>query len=189
MSWGHGSRYSGGNARPGGLTPVGRRLVEALDSCGILHDASHLSRAAFDDLLAATDARVIASHSNAQALLPESERHITDAQIAAIRDRDGWIGLNLYGRFLAHERRATIADGVAHTMHVARLAGADRVGLGSDLDGGFGREAYPVEIRSTHDYPKLLAALETAGFTALGGTHEGFAHANLLRVLRASLPA
>jgi membrane dipeptidase len=189
MSWGHGSRYAGGNARPGGLTPVGRRLVEALDSCGILHDASHLSRAAFDELLAATDARVIASHSNAQALLEHSERHITDAQIVAIRERDGWIGLNLYGRFLAKDRPATIADGVAHTMHVARLAGADRVGLGSDLDGGFGREAYPVEIRSTRHYPKLLAALDAAGFTALGGTHEGFAHANLMRVLEASLPA
>lgn len=189
MSWGHGSRYSGGNARAGGLTDVGRRFVEALDACGILHDASHLSRAAFDELLAATDARVIASHSNAQALLEHSERHITDAQIVAIRERDGWIGLNLYGRFLAKDRPATIADGVAHTMHVARLAGADRVGLGSDLDGGFGREAYPVEIRSTRHYPKLLAALDAAGFTALGGTHEGFAHANLMRVLEASLPA
>jgi membrane dipeptidase len=189
MSWGHGSRYAGGNARTGGLTDVGRRFVEALDACGVLHDASHLSRAAFDDLLAATDARVIASHSNAQALLPESERHITDAQIGAIRDRGGWIGLNLYGRFLAADRRATIHDCVAHTMHVARIAGADRVGLGSDLDGGFGRESLPLEVQSTGDYAKLLEALDAAGFAALGGTREGFAHANLLRVLEDALPA
>ncbi|MEY3141729.1 MAG: hypothetical protein RLY21_222 [Planctomycetota bacterium] len=189
MSWGHGSRYSGGNARAGGLTATGRRLVEALDACGILHDASHLSRAAFDDLLSTTNARVIASHSNAQSLLAESERHITDAQIAAIRDRDGWIGLNLYGRFLAADRRATILDGVAHTMHVARLAGAERVGLGSDLDGGFGREAYPVEIHTMNDYRKLLDALDAAGFASLGGTRAGFAHANLIRVLETALPA
>ena len=94
--------------------------VEALDAHRILHDASHLSRAAFDDLLALSPRTVIASHSNAQALLRESERHLTDAQIAAIRDRGGWIGLNLYGRFLAHERRATLDDCVAQTMHVAR---------------------------------------------------------------------
>jgi membrane dipeptidase len=74
-------------------------------------------------------------------------------------------------------------------MHVARLAGADRVGLGSDLDGGFGREALPVEIQSTGHYPKLLDALDAAGFGALGGTRAGFAHANLLRVLEAALPA
>lgn len=183
MSWGHGSRYAGGNARAGGLTPVGRRLVEALDAHCILHDASHLSRAAFDDLFAATTRTVIASHSNAQALLPESERHLTDAQIAAIRDRDGWIGLNLYGRFLAHGRRSTLDDCVAHAMRVASIAGADRVGLGSDLDGGFGRAELPVEIQSPSDYGRLLEGLEAAGYA---GTRAGYAHANLLKVLESS---
>lgn len=180
MSWGHGSRYAGGNARAGGLTPIGRRLVEALDGHRILHDASHLSRAAFDDLLAASSRSVIASHSNAQALLRESERHLTDGQIAAIRDRGGWIGLNLFGKFLAHERRATVGDCVAHAMHVAGIAGADRVGLGSDLDGGFGRADLPEEIQAPEQYGRLLTALDRAGFGATGGTAAGFAHANLM---------
>ena len=97
------------------------------------------------------------------------------------------------GRFtfcaIAADRRATISDGVAHTMHVARIAGAARVGLGSDLDGGFGREAYPLEIHAMSDYPKLLDALDAAGFAGIGGTRTGFAHANLLRILDRSLPA
>jgi membrane dipeptidase len=186
MSWGHGSRYAGGNARAGGITPLGRRLVEALDAHGILHDASHLSRAAFDDLLALSDRCVIASHSNAQTLLAESERHVTDAQIAAIRDRDGWIGLNLYGRFLAQGRRATIDDCVRQTMHVAGIAGFDRVGLGSDLDGGFGRESLPEGIAAPRDYASLLHALDAAGFSARGSTREGFTHANLARIVARS---
>jgi membrane dipeptidase len=186
MSWGHGSRYAGGNARAGGVTPLGRRLVEALDAHGILHDASHLSRAAFDDLLTLSDRCVIASHSNAQSLLAESERHLTDAQIGAIRDRGGWIGLNLYGRFLAQERRASIDDCVRQTMHIARIAGFDRVGLGSDLDGGFGRESLPEGIAAPRDFERLLQALDAAGFTARGGTREGFAHANLARVVAQS---
>jgi len=177
MSWGHGSRYAGGNARAGGITGIGRRLVEALDGHGILHDASHLSRAAFDDLLALSPRTVIASHSNAQALLPESERHLTDGQIGAIRDRRGWVGLNLYGRFLAHGRRATIDDCVRHTMHVAEIAGFDRVGLGSDLDGGFGRESLPLEVQSPAEYGKLLDALDAAGFGARGGSRGGFPRA------------
>ena len=186
MSWGHGSRYAGGNARAGGITPLGRRFVEALDAHAILHDASHLSRAAFDDLLALSPRTVIASHSNAQSLLRESERHLTDAQIAALRARGGWIGLNLYGRFLAHERRATMHDCVAQTMHVASIAGFDRVGLGSDLDGGFGRAELPEEIQSPGDYALLLEALDRAGFCSAGGTRDGFAHANLLRVVESS---
>jgi membrane dipeptidase len=73
-------------------------------------------------------------------------------------------------------------------MHVARIAGANRVGLGSDLDGGFGRESLPVELQSPVDYARLLDALDAAGFAALGGTRAGFAHANLMRVLEAALP-
>ena len=186
MSWGHGSRYAGGNARAGGISQLGRRFVEALDAHRILHDASHLSRAAFDDLLALSPRTVIASHSNAQALLRDSERHLIDAQIAAIRDRGGWIGLNLYGRFLAHDRRATLDDCVAQTMHVARIAGFDRVGLGSDLDGGFGRAELPTEIQSPTDYARLLDGLERAGFMASGGTRASFAHGNLGRVVDSS---
>lgn len=183
MSWGHGSRYSGGNARAGGITPLGRRFVEALDAHRILHDASHLSRAAFDELLALTSRSVIASHSNAQALLRQSERHVTDAQIAAIAARGGWVGLNLFGKFLAHERRATLDDCVAHTMHVARIAGFDKVGLGSDLDGGFDRADLPVEVQSPAHYARLLDGLEHAGFMRAGGTRAGFAHANLVAAI------
>ena len=58
--------------------------------------SSDLSRAAFDELLAATRARVIASHSNAAALLPESERHLTDAQIAALRDQSRALNLGTF---------------------------------------------------------------------------------------------
>jgi membrane dipeptidase len=193
MSWAYGSRYAGGNARAGGLAGIGRRLVEAFDALGIVHDASHLSRAAFDDLLAHTSRRVIATHSNAQALLEPSERHLTDAQIAAIAARDGWIGLNLYGRFLAHGRRATIDDCVAHAMHVARIAGARRVGLGSDLDGGFGRDQLPLEIQSPAQYGRLLDALETAGFARVADAdasswRSDYAEANLARILMESLP-
>jgi membrane dipeptidase len=188
LSWGHGSRYAGGNARPGGLSPEGRALVDALDALGVLHDASHLSREAFDDLLAHTPARVVATHSNAAALLPDNPRHLTDGQIREIAARDGWIGLNLYGRFLADGRRATLDDCVRHVMHAARIAGGDRLGLGSDLDGGFGRESLPLGLQSTRDYPSLLEALLAAGFAETGGTADGFAHGNLLRVLEASLP-
>lgn len=193
LSWAHGSRYAGGNARAGGLTPIGRRMIEALDACGMLHDASHLSRAAFEDVLTATPTRVIATHSNAQSLLDPNERHLTDAQIAALRDRDGWIGLNLYGRFLAHGRRATLTDCVAHTMHVARIAGANRVGLGSDLDGGFGREQLPLEVQSPRDYSQLLEGLDAAGFAGVAGADANewrtqFASANLARILADALP-
>jgi microsomal dipeptidase-like Zn-dependent dipeptidase len=75
-------------------------------------------------------------------------------------------------------------------MHVARIAGAHRVGLGSDLDGGFGREQLPVEIQSPAEYARLLDALDEAKFAALAGVdwRDGYTHANLVRVLMHALP-
>jgi len=79
-------------------------------------------------------------------------------------------------------------------MHVARIAGTHRVGLGSDVDGGFGREQLPVEIQSPAEYVRLLDALEAAGFERLAGDvaadwRGAYSHANLARILMDSLPA
>ncbi len=186
MAWGRGSRYCGGNAMPGGLQPIGRALVEAFDALGILHDASHLSRAAFDDLLNATDQRIVATHSNAAALMPHSERHLTDVQLAAIASRDGIVGLNLFGKFLATDRPATLRDCLAHVERMAEFATSKRVALGSDFDGGFTRQDVPAEIGGPEGLDALSTALARHGFSATEVL--GFQHDNWLRVLRQSLP-
>lgn len=186
MAWGRGSRYCGGNAMPGGINSMGRALVEAFDDLGILHDASHLSRAAFDDLLNITDQRIVATHSNAAALMPHSERHLTDVQLAAIASRDGVVGLNLYGKFLAANRPATLNDCLAHLERVAEFATSTRIALGSDFDGGFTRHDVPQEIGGPHGLSTLSDALKTRGFSTAEVL--GFQHNNWLRVLRSALP-
>jgi len=66
---------------------------------------------------------------------------------------------------------------IDHIDHIARIAGIDHVGLGTDFDGMC---ALPAEIRTAADLPKVTAALIARGYTAeqmqqiLGG--------NLLRV-------
>lgn len=178
MSWAYGSRYSGGNAEGGPLTPMGRDLVAALDALGILHDASHLSDASLDDLFSLTGACVVATHSNCRALVEDRERHLTDDQIRAIGARDGIVGLNLFGKFLAPDRPATIDDCVRHVHHVAGLIGSKGVGLGSDLDGGFPASGLPLGVQHPRAFPALAQAIDIPGFAA----------ANWLRVLRQVLP-
>jgi membrane dipeptidase len=178
LSWAHGSRWAGGNARAGGLTTGGRALVQALDALGVLHDASHLSDAAFDDLCAATDRRIVATHSNMRALMDPRERHLTDAQVSEIARRDGVVGLNLYGKFLARDRAATLDDAIAHVEHAAAIAGRTGVGLGSDFDGV---PCVPQGIDDVTFLPRITYELLAAGQSeetvkkVLGG--------NLLRVL------
>jgi membrane dipeptidase len=159
LTWARGTRYAGGDRTGGPLTPAGLDLVAAFDAAGIVHDASHLSDASFDALMNHARGPVVATHSNCRALVGPHERHLRDDQIAAIGARGGIVGLNLFTRFLAVDRRATIRDCVANVEHVAGIMGHRRgVGLGSDMDGGFGPEHLPEGL----DHPTRLAALADA---------------------------
>ena len=167
LSWARGSRYAGGNGVPGGLTPAGEAIVDAFEEHGIAHDLSHLSEAAFDDVLDRSQGPVCATHSNAAAITGPNPRHLRDDQIEAIAARDGVIGLNLFGRFLhGEDRDATIEDCLDHVEHVASIAGRDRVGLGSDADGGFPGSALPIGLRDLRNLDRLTEGLQGRGWPA-----------------------
>ena len=165
--------HAHGTGDPGPLTPAGVEMVRELDRFGMIHDASHLAEAAFWQLLDLAAGPVCATHSNCRALIgPDpAGRHLSDAMIRALASRGGVIGVNFYDRFLLPPdvlgtRRATLTDVVAHVDRVCQLAGdALHVGIGTDLDGGFGRERVPVEIRTAADLPKFAAALAAAGYS------------------------
>ena len=171
LAWGR-TRYAGGTGAPGPLTSDGRRLVSELDDAGFIHDASHLSEASLDYLLTISRRPICASHSNCRAILRDDPRgrHLDDRHIRAIAQRDGVIGVVLYDRFLlppddlAH-RRASWGDVVRHIDHICQLTGGcGHAGIGSDLDGGFGREHVPEELETIADLPELSDALAARGY-------------------------
>ena len=181
LSWGRGSRYSGGNSGGGGLTGVGGSLVEALDELGVAHDCSHLSRESFDDLLRISDGPVCATHSNAAAVVGENPRHLSALQYRALAERDAIVGLNLFGRFLHADGDATVKDCVRHLTHAAGLLGRNRLALGSDADGGFTATDLPEDLRSVRDLDRLDAALRETGWS--DSERLGFRSANWMRWL------
>jgi membrane dipeptidase len=164
------TRFAGGTGAPGALTAAGIRLVPMLDRLGIIHDTSHLAEESFWQLLDLTTGPVMASHSNCRAIVP-TDRQLSDEMIRAVAARDGVIGINLFDKFLLPpdqfgKRRATLADVVTHVRHICDLAGnAAHVGLGTDMDGGFGRDQIPVQIETSADLPRLAHALSAAGFS------------------------
>jgi membrane dipeptidase len=169
LTWKEGTRYAGGNARPGPLTPDGADMVKTLDRFGIIHDLSHLADEAFWHLLALTSAPVMASHSNCRSIVP-GERQLSDEMIRAVTSRGGMIGINFFDRFLIPpqeqtKRRATLGDVTNHVKHICDIAGsAAHVGLGTDMDGGLGRNEIPVEIETSADLPRVAEALSAGGF-------------------------
>jgi membrane dipeptidase len=188
LAWAAGTRYAGGNHRPGPLTPLGGELIGALDELGIIHDASHLADEAFEALAAHAGGPIVATHSNCRALAGDSQRHLRDGQIAEIGRRDGIVGLNLCAKFLAAAGRAAISDCVAHIERVCAIMGHRRgVGLGSDMDGGFPPGALAAGLDHPRKLEALAEALRDAGWP--DGDIEGFRHANWRRFLERALPA
>ncbi|MHC4079760.1 MAG: dipeptidase [Planctomycetota bacterium] len=187
LSWAAGTRYAGGNGKPGPLTPSGIELVRAMDELGIIHDASHLADEAFEGLLEHAGGPVVATHSNCRALAGDSQRHLRDEQIAEIARRGGIIGLNLCGNFLVPGGRAAISDCVAHLERVCEIIGHRRsVGLGSDMDGGFSPGDLPAGLDHPRKLEALAEALRVAGWP--DADIEGFRHANWRRFLAQALP-
>ncbi len=185
------TRYAGGTGAPGPLTNDGREMVRALDRFAIIHDLSHLAEESFWELLDQTGGPVIASHSNCRSIVP-TDRQLSDEMIGAVIRRGGVIGINFFDKFLLSpaeygSRRAMLSDVVLHVRHICELAGNfDHVGLGTDMDGGLGREQIPVEIRTSADLPRVGDALCAAGFddTAVAG----ILGANWRRFFEAKLP-
>lgn len=189
------TRYAGGTGAPGPLTPAGVELVRALEAVGMIHDASHLAEASFWQLLDLIDpARggILASHSNCRAIVP-TDRQLSDEMIKAVAARGGVIGINYFDKFLLppgvyKTRRATLADVVAHMDHICQLTGSARhLGIGTDMDGGLGREQIPQEVVTSADLPKLGEALASAGYSP--EDVENIMGRNFERFFRQHLPA
>ncbi len=181
------TRYAGGTDRPGGLSEAGHELVSRMAEIGVALDLSHMADEAFQQALAIGAHGVLASHSNARAIVP-TDRQLSDEMILAIGSRGGVIGLNLYNEFIHpgwhHERdrpRVGLDDLRRHADHIAGIVGWERVGIGSDLDGGLGLEETPVEIETVADLDKLCSVIPEPACA-------GFLGANWIDWLRRTLP-
>jgi membrane dipeptidase len=208
-----------------GLTDFGKQVVAEMNRLGMIVDISHVADKTFYDVIAATKAPVIASHSSARALV-NAPRNMTDDMLRAVAKNGGVVQVNFFSGFLDEDYRKAMeaqakdqaaaiqkyvdslkAEGkpvnyieinridrewmakiprppfhvlIDHIDHIAKVAGVDHVGLGSDFDGVSG--ATPQGMDSAADLPKITQALLERGYSAddigkiLGG--------NLLRVFR-----
>ena len=181
-AWGR-TRYSGGTNAPGGLTALGVQLLKAMRRQKVILDLSHMAEQAVADAFRLWTGPIMASHSNARALVP-GDRQITDATAAEIGRRGGVIGMSFFERHLRPSGHATLDDVVRHAVHMARAAGGpEHVGLGTDLDGGFA--ANGAAMKRMTDFARLETKLRKH-FSA--AQVEGIMGGNWLRFLGASLP-
>ena len=181
------TRYAGGTQAPGPLTELGVELVQAMREAGVTLDVSHLAEESFWGALDLNPTHVIASHSNARALVP-TDRHLSDAMLTALAERDAVVGLVVANPFLrtgvtqeARKEETTLQDVQRHAEHIAGLIGWARVAVGSDFDGGFGVPDVPAEVSSVAGFSRLGEAVPEE-------VRADFLGQNWLRFLRRALP-
>ncbi len=184
--------YANGTNATGGLNERGRELLREMRRLGMILDSTHLCDDAFWDAMKLWDGPVWASHQNCRVLVPHN-RQWSDEQIKVLIERGGVLGavFDAWMMIPGWQRGVTTPEGtglrvakiVEHIDHICQLAGnARHVGLGSDLDGGFGTEQTPQDLRSIADLHRVFTALRERGYADSDVT--AIAHGNFLRCLR-----
>ncbi|OQB16629.1 MAG: Membrane dipeptidase (Peptidase family M19) [Deltaproteobacteria bacterium ADurb.Bin207] len=146
---------------PIGLTERGKNAVVRMNHLGIIVDVSHMSDRAIDDVLAISQAPIVASHSNARSVCPHP-RNLNDAHIRAIAEKGGLIGVNFYPPHLVQSGKATLAHVVQHIRYLRDVGGIGCVGLGSDFDG---ISKGPSGLETAAELPRLRETLLAEGFS------------------------
>ena len=115
----------------GGLTPLGRRVVERMQALGMIVDLAHVSPQSFSETLALTTKPVVVSHTGVQATCA-GPRNLTDDQLRALAARGALIGIGFWDGAVCDASPHAIAKALRHAVDVA---GLEHVALGSDWDG------------------------------------------------------
>jgi membrane dipeptidase len=183
-------RYAGGTGTEGGLTEIGGPLLDEMQRLGVVLDLTHLSDQAFWEALERYTGPVLASHNNCRALV-RHQRQLSDDMLRAIFERGGvigsafdiWMLLPDWNAGKSTNEKVKIQTVVEHIDYVCQLAGnSQHAAIGSDLDGGFGREASPSDLDTIADLQQIGHLLAQRGYDE--GDISAIMYANWVRLLR-----
>ena len=184
------SSYAHGTQAPGGLTARGRPMLEAMEAAGMILDVSHLAEQAFWEAIDIFNGPVLATHNCCRALC-DHDRQLDDRQIKALAGRGGVIGTAmdiwmispLWDPVAMDNSAITFETVVDHIDHVCQLTGSARhAAIGTDLDGGYGKEQSPADMETIADLRKIPPILERRGYSK--DDIADIMHGNWIRTLR-----
>jgi len=185
-------RYANGTDATGGLQAAGKSLLKEMERLNVILDATHLCDDAFWDALRIFNGAVRASDNNCRALVNHN-RQFSDDMIKVLIERGAVIGgaLDAWMMVPGWVRQQSTPAGMHcnlekmldHLDHICQLAGNTlHVGIGTDLDGAFGKEQTPYDLETIADLQKIPALLSKRGYAP--ADIENIMHGNWLRFLR-----
>ncbi|MEM9525482.1 MAG: membrane dipeptidase [Bacteroidota bacterium] len=167
--------YAYGTDSEGSIGAKGRALLKQMSALGIALDATHLCDTSFWEALDIFQGVIWASHSNCRTLV-DHNRQFSDQQIKALISRgsvigmplDAWMMVPNWVRGKSHPNNTPVSLNqlIDNVDHICQLVGStEYVALGTDLDGGFGKEQCPTEIDTIADLQQLKELLTKRGYS------------------------
>lgn len=185
-------RYANGTDATGKMNANGLTLLKRMEELNIILDVTHLCDDVFWQAMGHFSGHIWASHNNVRALVNHN-RQFSDEQIKELISRgaviggalDAWMMVPNWvrGESTPQAMNCSLEVMIDHLDHICQLAGnADHIGIGSDLDGAFGREQCPYDLETIADLQKLPDLFTKRGYAA--NDIEKIMHGNWLRFLR-----
>lgn len=185
-------RYAQGTDATGYMGEPGKALLKEMERLNIILDATHLCDDSFWEAMDNFNGHVWASHQNVRALVNHN-RQFSDEQLKELIKRgaviggvlDAWMMVPgwVRGKSTPKEMNCNLEIMIDHLDHICQLAGnASHIGIGSDLDGMFGREQCPYDLETIADLQKLPAMFKKRGYSE--SDVENIMYGNWLRFLR-----
>lgn len=185
-------RYAQGTDATGFMGTKGRELLKEMENLGIILDATHLCDDSFWEAMDHYHGPVWASHNNCRALVNHN-RQFSDDQLKELIRRgaviggvlDAWMMVPNWVRRVSDPKQMNckLEIVIDHMDHICQLAGnAQHIGIGSDLDGAYGKEQSPYDLETIADLQKIPELLAKRGYSK--EDIENVAHGNWLRFLK-----
>ena len=167
-------RYAQGTNATGGLGNIGRELLKEIERLNIILDVTHLCDDSFWEALGNFNGNLWASHHICRALV-DHNRQLSDDMIKELINRGAVIGGVLDAWMMVpgwikqkstpKEMNCSLNKLIDHYDHICQIAGnALHIGIGSDLDGAFGKEQSPYDIETIADLQKIATLLSQRGY-------------------------
>ncbi len=183
--------YAYGTDSIGGIGAKGKELLKKIQSLNMILDATHLCDQSFWETMDVYQGPVWASHNNCRKFV-DHNRQFSDEQLLELINRGAVIGMALdawmmvpnwkRGESTPEKMGVTLDHMVQNIDHICQLAGNSlHVGIGTDLDGGFGKEQCPTDLDTIADLQKVPQLLLNKGYGQ--EDIENIMHKNYIRFL------
>jgi membrane dipeptidase len=206
LTWNRRTPFADGVAEQsdGGLSNLGRQLIDRMNGMGMIIDLAHASPRTFSQVIERVDqAQIVVSHAACDSVY-RSPRNVTDEQLKMLAQRDGVIGI-MFGPSLIDPKKPTMERVVDHIDHAVQTIGIKNVGLGSSFREQLNRtvpmgtipemnilEAWSIDehirgLEGPAGYPALMEALERRQYR--GPDLEALLSGNFMRLFKRALPS